>query len=239
MKLLLFILLCAASFVCSAQQAQVVVNVPITDVYIPGGFDSNDEIDIVIEGILPSLCHFNPSVSIEEKRGSSIIISAKANDLRAPCVKVFIPFVKVLKVKGLSPGAYRLFFKNPSSELMGIKLWNTPMKLVINQPRMRYQDENIYANIQSIHSLDKNTIVLKGIHPSDCFKLREIQKVLDKPNVLVIVPIMERDQTVNCLPPKQIPFEYKIDLRDQEIADKTLIHVRSVSGQSFNLIHSL
>lgn len=237
MKILIFAFFSILPLLGFSQTSEIEVNVPITNVFVPTGFDSNDEIDIIIEGILPTLCHFNPSVSIAEKKSQNLIIVAKANLLNAHCVKTYIPFMKVLKLKNFQAGAYRLLFKNPSHHIPGLNLQIKPVPLLITPPINYIQDENIYANVESVYSLDKDTIAIRGTHPSDCFKLKEIKLIVDKSNILVVLPKMERDQNVSCLPQKLIPFEYNIDLREKNLDERTLIHIRSMSGQSHNLIH--
>ena len=43
--------------------------IPIEHVYIPSGFDDNDNVEIVITGFLPNLCHKSPSAKVRVADG--------------------------------------------------------------------------------------------------------------------------------------------------------------------------
>ena len=38
--------------------------VPVSHLYVPDGFDSNDNVEMVVSGILPNLCHKSPKTAV-------------------------------------------------------------------------------------------------------------------------------------------------------------------------------
>ena len=100
-------------FITGTAQAQtpIISLVPVSKVFIPKGFDSNDMAEIVITGFLPNLCYKSPIVKTKVE-GRKITLSVYAINSEASagleCTRMIVPFLIPVDVGVLDRGQYQV-----------------------------------------------------------------------------------------------------------------------------------
>lgn len=205
---------------------------PVDSLYVPKGFDSNDNIEIVVGGYLPTPCHGAPTskATVSENKISISVFSHK--DLfenKALCPQMIVPFMEVVNVGALPQGKYDVSIEN-----------NTVVpeaRLVVDKAVTDRVDDFIYANVDLVEQVGEDTIRLKGYNPSDCFNFDEVSFVSNDSNVIAVLPKM--NQVYERCPMKMVPFEIFADvpkdlLKRKSDEERLLLHVRTMHGRSKN-----
>ena len=220
-------------FMSFAGSAPVAMPVPVDHVYVPNGFDSNDNTEIVITGFLPNLCYKIPSsqVSVGEGKISIAMTALHTQSGMGFCADVIIPFIEYINVGTLKAGGYKIAINEDSSNAVNDKITIAPAK-------SSSIDDAIYANVDSILPSENGsrTVQLKGYNPSDCFVLKDIVIVDNGVDTYSILPRMKQIHTF-C-PKKLIPFTYEFDVPEKLEAEKILLHVRVMVGRAINAFYN-
>lgn len=88
------------------------VPIGLNSVYIPGGFDSNSDVFVVVNGIFPNGCY---KWGRAEKKDTSTFnheISTVAEVSQGMCIMVLIPFQKEVRLGKFAAGQHNLRFLN-------------------------------------------------------------------------------------------------------------------------------
>lgn len=230
----LLTILAAAPAICIAGASDSYeTSVPVDHIYSPAGFDSNDNAEVVITGILPDLCYKAPKSTVSLKDGK-INVAVKAlrkNNGMAFCTLIRLPFTEVVNIGVLDKGKYSIAVnEKTASELSG--------KLSVSEARSNSIDDVIYANVEKVERLDndKRTVLLKGYSPSDCFELKEIEVRDNGVDTYSVLPKLK--QVREFCPKKMIPFTYEFEVPERLNVEKVLLHVRVMDGRSVNTFFS-
>ncbi|MFL5815044.1 MAG: hypothetical protein ACJ763_15820 [Bdellovibrionia bacterium] len=225
----------APSTASAAQTIQPPKLISIQSDYIfaPPGFDNNDNAQIVISGLLPSTCYktVQPAVRVDHS-SHRIYISAMAYVYTGCfCLAVMTPFSHTVDLGVMSAGAYQIFEVNGDGK-------NTPRgALPIATTRTAQPDENLYAPVKSA-IVEKNgnqaVVHLSGVFSSDCIDLQRVVTLHRASRIIEILPLATQKPGVPCTPHNR-PFEARVAVGAAE-AGENLIHIRSMNGNSVNLV---
>lgn len=209
----------------------ILKNIPVKHIYIPKGFDSNDNVEVVVTGTLPNLCHKAPQVEIK-KTEHDISVSLKTlyySKSNPYCPEMAVPFSKVISLGSFKPGIYEIIV-NKDSDFE--KLEN----LMVRSPKSDSIDEYQYAYVDTIKkNLDKKTVTLSGYNPSDCFEISKVDYLSNEQDTYSILPRMK--QISDFCPMKLTPFSITWKIPKERLdSKKVLLHVRTLNGNSLNKI---
>jgi hypothetical protein len=212
------------SFAQGAQSAQR-VTVPVTQVFAPIGFDSNDSSEIVVAGYLPNLCykvaHADTAVT---GKSVKIEVTALKSDSEL-CLQMIIPFLEVATLGVLDKGDYAVTV-NPG---FGAKTTELP----VVESTSSAIDDYVYANVSSIERIHgTRRVLLKGENPSPCYELDGINAVSNGKDAYSVLPVLK--QVSPMCPQVLIPFEYEFTVPTDLAVEKLLLHVRVMNGKSVN-----
>lgn len=202
------------------------VEVPAEHLYAPKGFDSNDNVELVVEGYLPNLCYQNPStnVVVEEKKISVTLNAMKFTDESRLCAEMIVPFIHTFDVGVLDRGNYSVVV---NEKVTG--------ELFVDEASSDAIDDYIYANVHSIDRIHgEEKVLVKGYHPSDCLEFVGFEYLHNDLDTYSVLPIME--QVADFCPRKKTPFSYEFTVPRELKRDKVLLHVRALNGRSVNAI---
>ncbi|MFN8792160.1 MAG: hypothetical protein ACK5Y2_11960 [Bdellovibrionales bacterium] len=119
-KFLVSAVLMVGSFqMAQAQQTppkEVVIGV--SDVFVPGGFDSEADTYVVVSGILPNGCYRWNGADVSSPGTFSHIIKSKALVSQGMCLMVLVPFTKEVRLGQLPSGEHKLRFVNGDGTFM-------------------------------------------------------------------------------------------------------------------------
>tara|TARA_R110000868_G_scaffold117600_13_gene312439 strand:- start:9631 stop:10371 length:741 start_codon:yes stop_codon:yes gene_type:complete len=204
------------------------VEVPITHIYSPKGFDSNDMAEVVISGFLPNLCHKSPTLKakVEDK---TIYIQATALNYEPEnpfCPEMVVPFLSSVDVGVLDRGDYEVKVNiNSPYEAKGA--------LFISESMSPSVDEHTYAYVDHAVRVSGSRFVrFNGYNPSDCFVLDKVDFVDNGTDVYSVLPKMK--QISDHCPMKMVPFSFAAEIPKKLSAKQVLLHIRVMNGKSVN-----
>jgi hypothetical protein len=227
---LIITMFCAAHPARAEAEADrpLLVAMPVRHVFVPAGFDDNDDVQVVLEGTFPDTCYklaHNEVIKLDGGKGFQLIQWARK--FSGICIPTTVPFQGEVTLGQLPAGTYRI-------ESSG----TAPTALRVTTAISAQQDDFLYAPVTNATVGRQNsghyTVTLTGNLPNDCFTFDKPEVRLSS-QVFVILPLLRYQDTGTCSKePKS--FEQKIDLPDDLQAGKYLAHVRSMSGQAINVI---
>lgn len=195
-------------------------------VYIPDGFDNNDNVQIAGEGMFPNTCYRYATTSVQvDHTAKTIRLNTEAYKYSGMCLQVIVPFDRVVDVGILKEGDYSIITNNDNQ---------TVGRVSIRTSKTKEADDFMYAPISQAYFQSKasvNKVFLSGNFPSSCMKLKEVKSQVQT-DVLVIQPIVEIDPSKDCVG-GQFHFETSIDVGFMK-PGRYLLHVRSMNGKSVN-----
>jgi hypothetical protein len=211
----------------------------VEQLYIPAGFDDNDNTEVIVHGNLPNTCYkfqeFQTSVDADTKQ-----ISISALVLRYPsktCLQMLIPFTAPVKLGLLKRGDYKVqISSSPNIQAR---------TLSVAASKTESADDYLYAPVESAEIVALPTesdaanyrLTVKGKFPHmfvGCMIMKEVKVQLQSNNLVVVQPIAETVDDERCASQAK-DMNYSADVKLQgSIPADVLIHVRSLNGQSYN-----
>ncbi len=230
MKVLLLLAVLVSSLQAMAFQPNQPIKVlPLVDVFMPLGFDNNDNAEIVVSGYLPDLCHKSLKTDYRVV-GNTIYLDVDSYYYFRPgteCAEIIVPFLEKIDVGILNAGDYKVVVNKSAS-------YTKSRNFRISRTNTVTVDSHIYANVEEIVPVEgTRKVKLKGINRSDCVVLDRIEWVDDGHNTYSILPIMT--QVFKDCPSVEMPFEYEFEVPNKLITENILLHVRKMFGMSSNL----
>jgi hypothetical protein len=205
--------------------------VPIEHIYVPKGFDSNDNTEVIVEGTLPNLCHKSPMTKVEMVDGKvQVTVTAlKYHESNPYCIQVEVPFIQPVSLGVMDKGIYDIVVNGKS-------VFEKSSSIMIAESTSSAVDDHIYANVSYVEDKDETgrKVKLVGYTPSDCLEFEEVGFVDNEKDVVAVLPKMK--QVYEHCPMKMVPFEKEVEVPKNLKRDKVLLHVRAMNGKSVNAL---
>lgn len=202
------------------------VQVRFNQLYIAQGFDSNDNVQIVGEGRYLDGCYRNAETKVKvDHKNKKIHLIPYAYKYNGLCIKVILPFDRVINIGILKAGTYTITQGEQAEEIGKIEA----KPAVTNVP-----DDFIYAPVSQAYFRNlgtTNTVSLSGEFSNSCMKLKEVKFDI-QPQVLVVQPISELTESATCVE-GSFPFEGDTEVGPMK-PGRYLLHVRSMNGKAVN-----
>ena len=222
------------SFADSSQEPTL-VSAPVERVFVPLGFDTNDNVEVVVHGHFPSTCYkVGPSTAVVDAEAKTVTIQAQAYEYPGLiCAQVRVPFVADISLGLVKEGEYRV-------QVIGFpNLVIDP--LVIGAATTANPDDFLYAPVEQA-TLEKSTsgndlLKIQGSYPYmfvGCMNIKEVRVQLTPGQVIVVQPIAEILDDRFCSPLASKKFSIETALGFPLTFNEYLIHVRTLSGTSVN-----
>lgn len=209
-----------------ADNNPVVVPARFSKVYVPDGFDDNDNVQIVGEGMFSNSCYRYASTEVSvDHNNKKIRLTPTAYKYSGMCLMVIMPFDRALDLGILKKGTYSIVQGQEERQIGHI---------TIHAAIKPEADDYMYAPItQAFFKSDgiTNHVFLTGNFPLSCMKLKEVKTHVQS-DVFVLQPIVEIDKSVPCAE-GEYPFETSVNAGALK-QGRYLIHVRSMNGKSIN-----
>ncbi len=236
-------MICSATVAQSAVQAgaPLIFNQVPKALYVPVGFDSNDNAQVVFEAQFENSC-YRPGVTeySVDYSTNSILIQNKAQKYDSDfCLMVILEYKKEVNLGVLNKGTYNVLFADSSGGFQSLGAIN------VNEASTTSADDFLYAPIKSAQYIKtdpkKNGYVeLKGVFTNSCMVMDNVKVSRPSVGVVQVLPIAKMLNKSDCrvLKENPVPFTQKVNLADFG-KGRVLIHVRSLNGQAINLIEYL
>ncbi len=239
MRVLSFFVLAAILFTGSIGWADdtkpTMVRVAIKKAWIPVGYDDNDQIQVVVAGVLPNSCYqIGPYSVSQTSRG--IEITQFAYHLPGKCSEFTVPFNRTVDLGILASSIYPVIDSTSGRTLseLGVRVAKLPAP-----------DDYQYAPISSATILHEPTgpvLYLTGNLPSPSVRIKEI-KVSMSGDVMVVLPIVEPVPGFKPLWDKLSALStrpyFQIRKPLNHVPSGTfLLHVRALDGKGLNQLQN-
>lgn len=113
MKFLISVLLlCSATFASASQMPTKEIVVSIHDVYVPGGFSSESDAYIIVNGVFPNSCYRWDRARVHNAANNVHEIISVAKVTQGMCLQVLVPYSKEVRLGTLERGTHTLRFMN-------------------------------------------------------------------------------------------------------------------------------
>jgi hypothetical protein len=199
--------------------------------YIPNGFDSNDQVQFVVEGTYRDTCSKPADTRFTINTSSKTIhVSAFEYRYSGPCLDVLVPHDEVINLGIIPPGRYQVVQSG------GRSLGNLNVNLAISSS----PDEFLYAPISQAYLKNANgrmALTLSGVFTNSCMKIQKIVSNVQN-NVVTVQPIALLLPTATHCVIGRFPFEETVFLKPVR-SGRYLLHVRSLNGKSINNLFDL
>lgn len=212
----------------SAQAADpqpTLVSTTFKNIYVPKGFDSNDNVQIAAEGVFTSSCFkVAPPVVTVDEVNKSVTVDAKAFKYNGMCMQILIPFQQVIDIGIIkTAGQYRI--QDAGGAMIG--------RLEVAEARSSEADDYFYAPVQRVSFEDgpNNVVSLRIEFSHSCLQLSEV-KVDKQQNVIVLQPISKLVSRFGCAM-GYYPVVREVPLGAMN-RGRYLLHVRSSGSQAYN-----
>lgn len=210
-----------------------VVPSPVDHLFVPKGFDDNDNVEIVVTGKYPNPCYIRNNSEVEVQGNKVLVtVTALSRDNDNECDPMAIPFTEAITIGNLQAGAYQIVVNG------GTRFEQTEA-LTVDVSRSGRADEHIYAIVDYIElgftgGLSGDAIIMAR-SPSDCVVFDRVEYLTNGKDTLSVLPIMKKISD-DCSEKVQ-RFEIPIRFQPRSFAHKDLLlFVRSVEGKSVHTI---
>jgi hypothetical protein len=204
--------------------------IPVEHIFVPKGFDSNDNVEIVITGILPNLCHKSPKVkmNIKANKIELTLTSLYYHHSNPFCPEMVVPFKKVVEIGVLQKGNYKIVVNETTN-------WKIENSIMILAAKDKQVDNYQYAYVDEIQeNVEKDVLTLRGYNPSDCYEIDKVTYISNGSDTYSVLPKMKKVR--DFCPMKMMPFSISWEVPHQLKAKNVLLHVRTLNGNSINKI---
>ena len=215
-------------------QAQTqVIAAPVDHVFVPAGFDNNDNIELVVTGLFPNPCYKRNDVKVEvnddiiDIKVTSIVSD---DDKSQMCAAMVVPFKENILVGNLQGGDYKILDnRNTAYELKN--------KIHVSEAASQNQDDHLYAMVSHIDlgftGGTTGSAFLVGWRTSDCLELDRVEYLSNGSDTLSVMPIMKKIR--EFCPMKMTRLYVPIKFNPEEFShSKLLIMSRTIEGRSVN-----
>jgi hypothetical protein len=213
----------------------VVIKIKPDHVFIPPGFDSNDNAQLVVTGDLQDTCHKQGRTKVRvDEAAKKIFLTQEAFKYNSAwCADLPANYVQTVDLGVVKEGKYEVVVNDGNDKPvkageMSIAVAKTP------EP-----DANTYAPVEEVaikNTGDKRELTLRGTLQSRCTKVEDVKILQRAPGVIEILPITDLKEGTRCV---RENAEYEKTIALPELKGPTLVHIRSLAGGSVNRVLNL
>ncbi|MEQ1877273.1 MAG: hypothetical protein ABL958_11540 [Bdellovibrionia bacterium] len=204
------------------------MSVKFSDGFIPDGFDTNDNVQIVAEGWFHNSC-FRPGltgVTVDSAK-KLIHVDPTAYVYGGFCLQVMVNYTEVMNVGFLEAGKYKI--------VQGVE--QAPLgEVAIRVAANSSPDDYFYAPINQAYVTVENgnaSVKLSGVFTNSCMKLASVMTNVQT-KVLVVQPIAELAEGSDC---QQGEYPFVKDVVVEGVKPgRYLLHVRSLNSKAVNTL---
>ncbi len=210
-------------------------------VFVPPGFDDNDQAEVVIYGYLPNTCYrVGPArAEFDASRGRVVIRNEAYYSDSSWCLQMTLPYTQSLPIGVLTSGQYPVTLNSQTGSPKDVGT----LAIAKSSRPSAGPDDAIYGLVEDVRvdasrtGSSQRRMTLRGLLSSSCLALKEVKVLTRVPGIVEVLPIAEFKAGVQCRQ-ELVPFETTVDLQTSSTGP-TLFHVRSLNGQALNRVIEL
>jgi hypothetical protein len=209
------------------------VTSPVDRAFVPTGFDTNDNTEVILQGYFPNTCYkVGPTTFVVDEVNKTIEIEASSYKYTGGCALVMVPFIQTVSVGMLKSGTYIISVKDRPATVTA--------PLGVTDATTSNPDDFLYAPVAtvSIENVDESRfVVVEGEWPHmliGCMVMKEVKQNIIN-GVIIVQPIAEIIDDQRC-DDEQYQWNFKVqsEITDPMTESDYLLHVRVASGSSLN-----
>ena len=213
------------------------VTAPVEKVFIPQGFDNNDNVEVVVHGHFPNSCYrVGPITARFDNERNQIEVDAQAYYYKNQpiCMQVLMSFTQSVKIGLVKAGSYKVVVKNRPTAIVP--------RLDILEALTPDADDFLYAPVAQVlvsgQEGNGEILTIEGTYPytfTGCMVVTDLRTRLASNDVLVVQPIAKFTEGEECeAQGASRKFSIKKDMTRILPSEDYLIHVRTLNGNSLN-----
>lgn len=211
---------------------------PVEKIFTPLGFDDNDNVEVVVQGVFRNSCYKTGpvDVSVDTEKNVIKVYPQSYEYKNVVCALMMVPFTQTVKIGMLPVGKYQVIVAN-SDEVAS-------QELSIRPRLTETPDDFLYAPVEQAHidfgaTPNEHAVEIRGRYPMTllgCAIVTEVRVSQTPGNVLLVLPIMQLlTSEAECkargwTPKFNIKQAIPVSLADGDY----LLHVRVLNGNAFN-----
>lgn len=211
---------------------------PVEHVFVPQGFDDNDNAEVIIQGRFPNACmKIGPVERTIDSQTLTIRLRPQVYVYKGDlCAQVIIPFTQKVNFGTLKEGTWKIEIDGEPNI--------TALPLIISRAQSATPDDFLYAPVEEVVLLPgrlgpRQKLVVSGNWPvvpsRGCFTLKKIITSFGADNTLVVRPIAELLPSTQCSQASQRKRSFQSSvLLEKSLQHDSLVHVRVLNGDSLN-----
>lgn len=218
-------------FAAIAEASPKVVLSPVDHLFIPHGFDNNDNVEVIVTGKFPNPCFAKNKVNVDIK-GEEIIVTVTAlmREVGIGCPDIPVPFKEEITLGNLQGGDYKVSInKNSRYELKE--------KMNIAVSSSSGVDDHYYAVSEYIDfgftGGASGHALLIANSPNSCLKFDRVEYLSNKKDTISVLPILKRIPGPCAEVTERLEIDLNYDISKLK-SEKILLFVRSMEGKSIN-----
>ncbi len=223
------------SFCAIASSTPEVIVSPVDHLFVPVGFDNNDNVEVIVSGKFPNPCFIKNKidVSVKEAKIFITVTALKREDNTSDlCEPMAIPFKEEIALGNLQGGTYEIVVN-------GGTRYSQKENLLVAASSSDSVDDHLYPIVEYIElgftgGLSGDA-VLYAKTPSDCVAFDHLEYFSNKKDTISILPVMKKIGTVCNETRSRIEIPIKFNLKTLPHSE-VLLYVRSIEGKSVNSI---
>ncbi len=226
----LLTLMLASTGFSTALVADEIVAVAAERVFVPTGFDDNDDVEVVVDGVFPDTCyHIVPGTFEVDVATGSVTLFPKARRSDALCLMLPVPYTYVFNLGKMPMGRFR------------VKTWDGAItrELPVAEAASGGPDNELYAAIDNAtierHPDGTMRVVLEGMYTNTCMGWDRTEVINANAEVFEILPIVKIADRADCRNEK-FPFKGVSVILPNVPPGRFLAHVRAMHGGSVNRV---
>jgi hypothetical protein len=223
----------SALFLSTSLLAQTpsVVDAPVDHLFIPNGFDNNDNVEVIVTGKFANPCYTRNKVEVEVKEdliNIEITSLSREGQTLFTCEPLKVPFTETVTIGNLQGGDYKVVVNQGSEfELKG------NLKVAVSSSNS--VDDYLYAQVDYVDlgftGGGSGDALLVGHSVSPCLALDRVEYLSNEADTFSILPIMKK-VSKDC-PEKRTRMHIPVKFDPKKVkAKKVLLFVRSIEGKS-------
>ena len=214
----------------------------------PTGFDDNDQVGLVLDGMLPNGC-WEPSeteVTVEDEFvvkvrqfaiWSEKMLCAQPNNL-PDFLDAQVPYTLEIPLGRMRAGSYTVRHKVGTSP--------ASRDFAVDKAESASVDNHHYAPVENVYIKGgvvqkgrKGKAILTGNLTSTCMEISEV-KIVRQGDVTVVLPVVKDRSTEGVMCAAMLtPFEAKVELGKFETKGRFLLHTRAMNGRAVNRVFTV
>ncbi len=206
----------------------IVVTSPVDHLFVPKGFDNNDNVELMVLGKFPNTCFSRNKVDVKVNEDKiNIKITALMSNQESNCEILDVSYLENVTVGNLQAGQYQILVNDTLKE-----------ELTVSESSSGSVDDHMYA---MVHHVDlgftgglAGSVRLVGTRPN-CIGLDHVEIISNDKDTFSILPIMKK--VANDCTREKVYFDYPVRFNPRAVQNKNiLLFVRTMDGKSVSAL---